>query len=227
MAGDRGRPHPSSGPQKPDCSTQFATWLERARLAPLPQHGVAQGARQRAAAQLSFDEVILRSAPYRLVGEILVGETGQYDHRDAWRGIPDGSQTAQPLTVGKREVQENQVYLAAPEPNHARQQGLHPLDVEPGALTLGEHRPHQSGISRIVLDEKHPHRFCGQIRAACHTSSSDRSGRAAAGFSMSRLAKSKIVHGHSRGGSMTKASQKLLIACTTFINWFRSTGFTM
>src|ERR1039458_8215839 len=121
---------------------------------PLPQYGVAQNARQRVAVYLAFDQIILRSKPHCLLGDILVGKSGHYDYGDVWRGTTDDSQAPQPLTVGKREVQENNVDIAVPEPSSARLQVLHPLDAEPRAQAFGEHRPYQSGISRIVLNEK-------------------------------------------------------------------------
>ncbi len=156
VAGDRGRPHPSFGSQKADHLTQLGLRLrpESGRLLPVPQHGVAQDARQRAAAQLSFDQVILRSAPYCLVGKKRILETGQYDHREVWSARTEGSQGLQPTPVGKREVQENHVDIALPKPDHAWQQRLYPLHAEPGALSSREHLPYQSGISRIVLNEK-------------------------------------------------------------------------
>ena len=103
---------------------------------PAAFNGIVQGAPQQLAIDLALDEVILRTGLNGAVSQLLV--LGPVNTTTEGRDSGCGrAGRVEPLTLGKRKVQERHVDAAAAEPLQARREPVRALQPEAAAGGIG------------------------------------------------------------------------------------------
>ena len=107
---------------------------------------------------IALHQVVLGTLLDRLQGQSLVTVAGHHDDGSGRRLGASRPEGFEPLTVGKRQIEQHSVHGALGKLRDSLREPLNPNDVEAELACLLQPQRRQPGVRLVVLDQENPQR---------------------------------------------------------------------